>query len=413
MCKTNTLKYHDYLLQQFTTSPKINAQKILSKHMTTGTTYYLSIEDGKKHQTVDNELARIEKNIQNTHSISQGIFVPLGTGTPGIVKSFAQGTSSGDEDWQYIFKKSNQPQDNVEIYSANSNQPSSATPTPTYVPETTPSSDTTMSPEPEAATTMQAQDTSMSPEPEDPGTPQGQDPTLLPEPYPAYDELPPLPARYAHLFPDEMALQVQDQPSPTETALCTTMESLSTSQVSQQKIKLLEAENAHQKERCTNLETDFKDLKIQYTSLEKARATMQLVLKNDLPGPRSSSRFNSVPRSSSLNSTIFSILQTIPSSTQRFQKRFRPRHSDSRGDTVASLCLSSEFSTRECCCCLNNVASWFLMIVCFKLIVALAGRPLAGLLLFRPITRPCNPETALLENDEIFKKRIEEYGSLN
>jgi hypothetical protein len=141
-----------------------------------------------------------------------------------------------------------------------------------------------MSPEPEAATTMQAQDTSMSPEPEDPGTPQGQDPTLLPEPYPAYDELPPLPARYAHLFPDEMALQVQDQPSPTETALCTTMESLGTSQASQQKIKLLEAENTHQKERCANLETDFKDLKIQYTSLEKARATMQLVLKNELTG---------------------------------------------------------------------------------------------------------------------------------
>ena len=252
-----------------------NATVLFSKNHGQGTLYALV---GTDHKKIDQVITKLEQTFY------QPIFKKISTQYSGKVKSLANNQEKlKDKHYKALFDTSkpvnggHYPHPDVRqlfirpgVNTATTTMQAQAT---TMSPEpaaatTTQAQDTTMSPEPEAATTMQAQDTTMSPAPEASTTMQAQT-TIAP------------------LQPDEDMIirectdwvDVCDLPpsSPTETALCVTMESLGVTKPYQRKIKVLEDENAILEDKYRRLKCDFECLQTDLVNLKKARATVKLI----------------------------------------------------------------------------------------------------------------------------------------
>jgi hypothetical protein len=109
-------------------SSKINAQKVYSKGFNGGVVYYPCINAKKKktQQSMDTHMKEEENRLMEENKTTDSIFVRIGTGKSGIVKSFGGGADkNSDEHYNVVFdvnkpmgKTVHKTLDGVEIFSA-------------------------------------------------------------------------------------------------------------------------------------------------------------------------------------------------------------------------------------------------------------------------------------------------------
>jgi predicted nuclease with TOPRIM domain len=230
-------------------SSKFNAQKIYSKDRGDGTVYYLSIAPGKKHGTMDNDLLKLEQELQPTytekHQPPPNIFRRFSNGFPGIVKSRVP-----DDDAEYAFLfdtkqasgRGHKPNSGVSLHLATTGTktPSTTTSTPTYTPEATPS------PVQRAAMMIRTQEI-MQPEP-DAMQVEGAATNASPSPTPVQQAR----AATTNASPSRTPTPVPDQ--QTEATMRSMLQNMSHLNFAPNELAVVQAENTFLTKRCSELE---------------------------------------------------------------------------------------------------------------------------------------------------------------